>query len=339
MKPQKTDRICFAATLYAFLLYVVHCTDEELRNTFFVFDHTMPRGLARRVANSYQFPHIKREGPTFRWVNWLRYRWNFWHHVPSMDNHTLIFAQDHPFAASVLIGHRNYTFIEDSTRVCTNVYTRHHEVEKMQRERSKWFYPLMRRFYGPVLHNAWALNEQCDSMLVSGIDPHPWLKGKHQKLVQPMNHTLWQSFSTEKQAFLIKAFDLTDEDMRMIESYENVLLTQPLWTDAMTYEEHRDCYRRILAHYPEGSVIVKTHPREWFPYRKEFPDVAVFDKNVPMEMFNMLGTKFRRVITIFSTSVNQFDEHVEIDWFGASIHPKLKDYDTPIPPRAHQVVL
>lgn len=337
MKPTYS-RLCFTTTVYAFLLYATHASDEELAQTFFVFGHTFPRSVAQRVPHSYQVPPIRREGPTFRWINWMRYRWNFSRHLPRLTKDVQIFAQDHQLAAAVLIGKRPYTFIEDSRLVLTNVYERQVETKRMQRTRAAWNYPLMRRMYGPLMGREWATSSQCRSLLVTEVDPHPSLASKQQIVAHAMNHALWQTFSSSKQAFLLHAFDITDDDLRVLQSYENILLTQPLWTDIMSYDEHRQCYARILSHYPEGSVIIKTHPREQFPYEKEFPTVPVFSKVIPCEMFNLLGTQFRRVITVFSTAVNQFGPSVQIDWFGASIHPALQRYAEIKPPARANIV-
>lgn len=336
---KSASRICFTTTVYAFLLYVAHCSEEELRSTFFVFGFSFPRSIAKRVQHSYQLPHIKREGPTFRWINWVRYRWDFLRHVPRLDADTCIFAQDHPLAAAILIGHRPYTFIEDSQLVLSNVYQRKVEVDKMQALRQKWYYPIQRALYGPTLHHSWALNAQCRELLVSAIDPHPLLADKEQTLVPALDNNLWKTFSPEKQQFLLHAFNLTEADVQTLLSYENILLTQPLWTDILSYEDHRAVYKKMLDFYPEGSVIIKTHPRERFPYATEFPSVPVFEKIIPCEMFNLLGVRFRRVITVFSTAVNQFDDSTAIDWWGqANLHPDLARYASIAAPQRARII-
>lgn len=333
------SRLCFATTVYAFLLYVAHATEEELRATFFVFGFSFPRSVAQRVPHSYQLPPIKREGPTFRWLNWARYRWDFLCHVPRLTDNTQIFVQDHPLAAAILIGRRPYTFIEDSQRVLSNVYQRQVEVEKMQALRQKWYYPLHRILYGPTLHRSWALNRQCRHLLVTAIDPHPLLSDREQTLVPPLDHALWQTFSPQKQQFLLRAFDLTEADVQTLLRYDNILLTQPLWTDILSYEDHRAVYQKILDSYPEGSVIIKTHPREHFPYATEFPSVPVFEKVIPCEIFNLLGVRFHRVITVFSTAVNQFDDSTAIDWWGrANLHPALARYASIAAPQRARIM-
>lgn len=336
---KENSRLCFTTTVYAFLLYVAHCSEEELRKTFFVFGFSFPRSVAKRVPHSYQLPHIKREGPTFRWINWARYRWDFFRHVPQLNDETRIFAQDHPLAAAILIGHRPYTFIEDSQLVLSNVYQRRVEVDKMETQRCKWYYSIQRLLYGPTLHRSWALNEQCCNLLVSAFDPHPLLANKEQTLVPALDHALWQTFSSEKQQFLLRAFDLTEADVQTLLSYENILLTQPLWTDILSYEGHRAVYQKILDSYPKGSVIIKTHPREHFSYATEFPSVPVFEKVIPCEIFNLLGVRFRRVITVFSTAVNQFDSSTAIDWWGrANLHPDLSRYANITPPERARIM-
>jgi hypothetical protein len=49
----------------------------------------------------------------------------------------------------------------------------------------------------------------------------------------------------------------------------------------------------------------------------------VFEKPVPMHLFNLLGARFKKAITVFSSTVASFDYNIEIDWYGTEISEPL----------------
>jgi hypothetical protein len=51
----------------------------------------------------------------------------------------------------------------------------------------------------------------------------------------------------------------------------------------------------------------------------------VFEKPIPMHLFNLLGVRFKKAITVFSSTVVSFDYNIEIDWYGTEISKALVD--------------
>ena len=78
-----------------------------------------------------------------------------------------------------------------------------------------------------------------------------------------------------------------------------------------------------MKNYDEKSTVIKTHPREKTDYRTAFPKAVILDKPFPFELFSLLNTDFKRAITIFSTSVMNLGENVQIDFYGTKINEKL----------------
>lgn len=79
----------------------------------------------------------------------------------------------------------------------------------------------------------------------------------------------------------------------------------------------------IFQNYPEKDLIVKTHPRDTFNYKKYFPEVKVFAKPVSSQTLMAMGLSPKRIITICSTAIEGFPESVECDYYSANVHPKV----------------
>ena len=84
-------------------------------------------------------------------------------------------------------------------------------------------------------------------------------------------------------------------------------------------------------------MIIKTHPRDTFNYQKYFPQIAVFNKPVNIQLLSLFDISIEKAITIYSSSVYELPENVKLDWFGPDIHPNIKKYtgDNCIPPRPY----
>ena len=88
-------------------------------------------------------------------------------------------------------------------------------------------------------------------------------------------------------------------------------------------QEYADLLERIFSHYDYSQLLIKTHPRDHFNYVKYFPDIAVFDKPVNVELLSLFNFSFRKAVTISSAAVFSLPETIELDWFGPNIHPKI----------------
>jgi hypothetical protein len=75
--------------------------------------------------------------------------------------------------------------------------------------------------------------------------------------------------------------------------------------------------------YDRGTLLIKKHPRETFDYKILFPDIPVFEKPIPIQLFDLLGVRFKRAITVFSSAVASFDYDIKIDWYGTEISEAL----------------
>lgn len=118
---------------------------------------------------------------------------------------------------------------------------------------------------------------------------------------------LWNELSSKEQNTILKFFNFND--------YENIdvlLITQPFSEDeTLGIDEEIRIYSEIVEKYP--NIVIKPHPREFKDYSKIFPNISVLDKDFPLELFDLIGVKVRKVVTVSSTAVTHFqDSEIEI---------------------------
>ncbi len=77
-----------------------------------------------------------------------------------------------------------------------------------------------------------------------------------------------------------------------------VILTEPL----CTFDVRERIFRDLIDRYSkEGQVFIKPHPRDDLSYKTIFPEVTVFERSIPMEVFNFLNeVKFDKVVSVFT---------------------------------------
>lgn len=317
--PQKSyNNVCYVATLYALLLYLLNSEDSEIDNSFFILDPSFPSGYEKRLNNCYRIPNLRIRSRIDIWKDWVIYRMLLHIYAPKINNNTNLYIQDHKYAAKILANDKKYTLIEDSPGVCSRYFENSYG-KQMLKTRTKKTYRLLSKLYGPLYGYHFGCSDSCSRLLLTVDDNHPYLLGKERIILPQINNDLWASFSDYKRKRILEIYNLTSDDIRTICSKKYLLLTDPLWPDDAPYNEHDRVFHEIVAKYPKDELMIKTHPRDnKYPYEKEFPGVSVFRKAIPMEIFKLIGTEFSTIITLFSTAVTQFDG-VDIDWYGTEV--------------------
>lgn len=90
-----------------------------------------------------------------------------------------------------------------------------------------------------------------------------------------------------------------------------LLLTQPLSEDGyITEREKINIYSKIIKDNYK-NILIKPHPRELTNYQNYFKNIILLDKDIPIELYSLLGMKFYKVVSLFSTSV--FNSFMECD--------------------------
>lgn len=133
---------------------------------------------------------------------------------------------------------------------------------------------------------------------------------------------LWNKKTENEKENILKIFNLDKLNLSQKES-RYILLTQPLSEDGyITEREKIKLYKKIIEKYPSRKIIIKKHPREKTKYEKVFQDITILSDTFPAEIFTLLGIEFEKVITLFSTSVFNFN-FKNIDFYGTEVHPNL----------------
>lgn len=124
---------------------------------------------------------------------------------------------------------------------------------------------------------------------------------------------------------ILDFFTLNTEDIEKIKTKRVIFLTQPFSQDGiLTLEEEISIYEEIFKNYKREEIMIKTHPRDRKDYSKYFPDILVFDKIVPFELFDFVGVQFDVLATVASTASLTVKNVKKVDFYGSQINKKLE---------------
>lgn len=133
--------------------------------------------------------------------------------------------------------------------------------------------------------------------------------------------SFWKELSCEEKIKICNLFGLELLSIPNREQIQNILITQPLSEDGLISEvEKVKLYSFILKKYIDNNetVLLKKHPRETTDYSSFLKTEYVVELGgvVPFELLSLVGIKFERVITIFSSVINSFDYELEVVFLG-----------------------
>jgi hypothetical protein len=236
-----------------------------------------------------------------------------------------IYAFDLPYL-NLLIGKRNYSLLADAPNWLTlNMQEHSIEYVRQHKRRKSLLGKVQRFFFGDVFVHYWGNNEQCKAVFLTEENVSPILQGK--KVYVNSLDSFWKLASERKKEYIMQLFGLTNEDILFLNSRPNIFFAQRLVNDCgLTEKECFDLLSKIFHKYPSNSIIIKTHFRDSFDYKKFFPDMAVFSKPINSQLLYIMGVTPKKVITIASTAIECFPDSVECDYYGTSSHPKIERY-------------
>ena len=254
-------------------------------------------------------------------------------------SHARLFAFDLGFVPP-LIGRCPYALLSDGPLgISQNMQTSSAEYQRQISRSHTLQGHLEQILFGPTAVFGWGNNAQCREFYMTE-ENHCDIFHNKPVHVQSL-HALWKQAGIPQREFVKHVFNIDRHDIDLLNSRRVMFCTQPIVRDGiLTTTEYLTLLKSIFAHYDTSQLLLKLHPRDDFDYRKYFPDVAVYDKKVNMQLLVLLGADVERAATICSSSVNSFPENVEVDWYGTSIHPKLKAwFGEAVPPyRKHNLV-
>ncbi len=319
---KKYERVCYVTTVYALLLYLLHSTYEEIQNTLFIFANAIPNDVLRNFPNCIDLNENKWKGFIARSTNKKNRGWILGLIVkaslPKICKKDKIFTQDHLLFAPQLIGKREYTLIEDSALICSKVEGNPMHFLNQYYMTERWYYPLIQLLYGRIKYRWLAKNSQCKELLVTKFDPAEYLKGKNQVVINMFEE--WKKADAKKKQYILNAYNISTNEISELNGKQFILFTQPLDLGSKFQIE---IYGRIISRYDSKSLVIKTHPTDFTPYEKHFPNVMIYRKRIPSQLLDIIGVRFERAITLFSSAVDEFSYPISIDWYGTDIDERL----------------
>lgn len=134
---------------------------------------------------------------------------------------------------------------------------------------------------------------------------------------------LWNKKDYKEKMELLDILGVDVGRISILKDKSYILYTQPLSEDGIISEREKiQLYEKILANYDMNKIVIKPHPREKTDYQLFFKNIYVFYENIPSELLPLLGVRFEKAITLFSTAVLQHDRN-NIVFYGTNIHPKI----------------
>lgn len=296
--------VCFIENLYSLLLYLLIVDDNVLDNTFFFYTQKVPKSISDRFKYAKCMIFPKSDILKILYILWLRLS-KFWKY-PFIKTCKLFGQDNFPFV-SPLVGKRKMTLIEDGIMNYTLTAGR----------QLGWVKGLIG---GPMMREKpFGLSSSIEKILLTGMCEIPDIIRNKVTLINPFD--LWQNSSVFKRNQIINIFGLSEDKIEVFKKYTSILFTQPLSEDNILSEETKIAlYKKII----NGQhIAIKPHPREITIYKKYFPKNIILESNVPIELLTLMGIKFKKAYTLFSTSVLSFPYPIEIYFTGTSIHPDL----------------
>lgn len=157
---------------------------------------------------------------------------------------------------------------------------------------------------------------------------HPKLPTTIQEKLEIINiKELWEQTSLYEKEKILNIFGIDSGFISSLENKKYILYTQPLSEDGILSEEEKiSIYRDIINNYKieKNNFIIKSHPREKTDYSQYFPECFIVKNEIPAELISLLLPIFEKVITLFSTSVYEYDIKL-IDFYGTEFNKKLVD--------------
>ena len=318
--------VCIAPGLFPLLQYLLVMDDDVAFNhTYYFVCEIIPEEMREQLPCScFDYYGKSLTQKIRRRCDKIKLRLCKYLEYPFLRNAEL-FAYDIPYL-SLCIGERPYSLLSDAPNWLNLHMQPTSEVYRLQQQKASSLVGRIQRwFYGDLFVHHFGNNMQCRAVYLTEENSSPIMEGK-QVFVQSLD-TLYNKSSEKKRQFIKKLFNIQEEDIALLNQYSNLFFSQPLLKDCgLTEDEYVKILQKIFKNYPEGSIIIKTHPRDTFDYKKFFPKVVVFSKSINSQLLYLMGVRPQRIITVSSTAIEGFPEAIECDYYGNSIHPKIEAY-------------
>ena len=318
----RIERVCIVGTVYSFLLYLLYCSEQEFKNTFFFVGDTLASLLKGKGIDYHCFNGEKKR--IYRSIFKISLKF-FSHFRWSFLKTAKIFGQDHIQFFSGLVKDRNYSLLEDAPSFFSS-FSNSFWYKQNQKLRDGWKKNIISLLYGKTFVWRFGESNQCENIILTQENDLKFLKNKTTTLLD-LEKT-WQNSSEEKQKLILNLFNVDLSAPIFSAKKSIILLTQPFYVEVPNFseEEQVELYKEIIERHDKNEVILKAHPRDKINYHKSFSDIEVFDKPIPMQFLSILGVKFEKAVTVSSSAALDFPYKIEVEKIGLSCRKKLEDY-------------
>lgn len=337
----EVQNVCICVVIYPLLQYLLLNDLETCKHhTAYILDESISAKIRGKLP-TYTFPGFP-QTPFYKfWRKIVRTYQALTRDIrhPYLKTAT-IYAQDHDIV-SILIGKHDYFLLQDSPNIYSvlagdGCVLTINKIKKQQSIRGR----IETAVYGVPFVYHHGNNNQCKKIFLTEENDSPILREKDYEIYGLKE--LWNSASERKKHFILDVFDVSETDLQQIQDRPVVFFSQPM-LDMLSEREYVDLLEKIFSRYDHSQLLIKIHPRDHFNYLNFFPDIAVFDKPINMELLLLLNLSFVKAVTLFSSAVFTLPESIELDWYGAGVHPKIfavsGSAETRIPRAYNQMVL
>lgn len=326
-KNTKAGIICNVGTMYSLFLYLLFCKESDISRTFFVFS---PAGIPKTVRchfnNSYTMPDYNKFNIVHKKLislfGFIYFRLLKWWYIPKYDENTLVFGNDFARYDPIIIGNNQYTLIEDAPNGFIQSYFNFFKKFDDKEQKRGMFYRFMKFLYGETYYRRFGNNNLCTDVILTSSENLDYLIGKNKHIINLEEE--WMNCQSSKRNLILKTFSLSNEDIMMLKSKRIVLFTQPLYPTFISLEEHEEIYKKIISRYPIDDLVIKPHPRDNYCYNNLFQDICVLRSPIPSQLLDLLGIRFEKAVTLFSSAVNTLTYDIAIDWYGFADNKTLE---------------
>ncbi len=291
-------KICITSSSYVLLIYIL-LNNKDFKETLYITGENLIKNKEVKnikILKISIFPNIIN-----RIINYV-----YFSILLKGKQKYVVYGQDHLSASNFFVEKYEFRVIEDGLSFHDDYITRLKKNFSDENRIKRFIRKLLKINY----HHA--LDERIKKIYVSNLDTLS--KEYSRKKIECFNiNKLWKDIGNSKKEEIKNFFNI-DDDVLHQTCYKDthiLLLTQPLSEDGyITEREKINIYSKIIKDNYK-NILIKPHPRELTNYQNYFENIVLLNKDIPIELYSLLGMKFYKVVSLFSTSV--FNSFIECD--------------------------
>lgn len=291
------SRVCVVSTVYTLLIYLLYSSFEEIKDTLFVIGKGINEEIRKKIPHLEYVDLTDSDSIFHKIISTIKLRKRLNSNYNLKDSS--YWGQDSLFHSGTVLGHNKMTVIEDG--FSSYYYYEQH-------------FTFKHRLIRFIIHSkiddtkVYGIGKHCSRLLGTGIGE---FKDERKNILELVSiPTMWNNSDSEKRHFILRLFDVSEEELNTYKNKDVILLTQAAWQGKSTEDMIR-MYKEMLLPYEASRVLIKRHPREKLDYSVYFPEYEIITKPFPMELFSLVGVKFNVALTYNSTAVFSFPYELE----------------------------